>query len=140
MIVLINFNMSSFVGNLFRLPILRLAAVLLAAFAWSSPSLCSPISEAIQQGDLAKVTEILNQNPHLVSSKDEQGDTPLHLAAWLGQKDVAELLLDRHAEINAKDNNGDTPLHLAARMGQSDVAELLLARKADVNPRDSAGY
>ncbi|MGO8926242.1 MAG: ankyrin repeat domain-containing protein, partial [Limisphaerales bacterium] len=51
--------------------------------------------------------------------------TPLHLAARLGHKDVAELLLASKADVNAKDNGGQTPLHLAVVFGHKDVAELL---------------
>ena len=65
-------------------------------------------------GDLEKVKALLKDNPDLVFSKDTNGWTPLHMAAYEGHKDVAELLLANKAEVNAKDNSGVTPLHLAA--------------------------
>jgi ankyrin repeat protein len=46
-----------------------------------------------------------------VNGKASNGVTPLHLAAFNGNKDVAELLLANHADVNAKDNHGWTPLH-----------------------------
>src|ERR1019366_7541304 len=99
----------TFLGWFSHFPILRLAALLAAALAWSSSGLCGPIHDAAQQDDLAKVTALLDANPRLVFSKDDNGDTPLHVAARAGHRDVAELLLDRKAEINAKDTYGDTP-------------------------------
>ena len=71
--------------------------------------------------------------------RNNDGVTPLHLAALNGHKDVAELLLANKAEVNAKDNHGETPLHLAAVNGHKDVAELLLANKADVNAKVNDG-
>jgi ankyrin repeat protein len=62
----------------------------------------------------------------LVSSKDDNyGQTPLHLAAGMGHKDVAEVLLAGNAEVNAKSDIGRTPLHLAAVFDHKDVAEVL---------------
>ena len=51
--------------------------------------------------------------------------TPLHWAAYGGQKAVAELLIERGANINLKDKLNLTPLDLAVRYGGEDVAELL---------------
>ena len=83
----------------------------LVALAWSSLAFCGEIHDAAKRGDLAKVKALLKDNPDLVFSKDNDGKTPLHLAAVYGHKDVAELLLANKAEVNAKDNDGDTPLH-----------------------------
>ncbi|HYL85379.1 MAG TPA: ankyrin repeat domain-containing protein, partial [Candidatus Angelobacter sp.] len=41
------------------------------------------------------------------------GQTPLHLAACWGRKDIAELLLASGADVNPKDNTGATPLYYA---------------------------
>ena len=98
---------------------------MLVALAWSSPAFCDAIHDAAKAGDLATVTALLNANPNLVSSKDSDGDTPLHIAAYKGYKDIAKLLLGKGADVNAKNEDGDTPLHMAADKGNKDVAELL---------------
>jgi len=61
------------------------------------------------------------------------GWTALHHAAFKGQKEVAELLIDKGADVNAKDKNGGTPLHIASSRGQKEIAELLIASNAEVN-------
>jgi ankyrin repeat protein len=96
-----------------------------------------------------------------INAKNEDGRTPLHLAARLGSKDVVELLLAHGAEVNAKTNKGEkrmnstpilddhkevvmnmreddnrTPLHDAALNGNKDVAELLLAHGAKVDAKN----
>ena len=38
------------------------------------------------------------------------GETPLHIAALEGKKDVDQLFLDRGADPNARDGRGRTPL------------------------------
>ena len=47
--------------------------------------------------------------------------SPLHLAAWSGNVEVARLLVETGADINAGSDNGDTPLILACQHGNSDV-------------------
>lgn len=63
----------------------------------------------------------------------------MHWAAWKDHKNVAELLLTKHADVNARNEKSETPLHWAATFGHKDVAELLLANRADVNARNSSG-
>ena len=53
----------------------------------------APILVAVKAGDLSKVELLLKGDPHLVFIKDSEGMTPLHWAASLGLKTVAELLL-----------------------------------------------
>ena len=63
--------------------------------------------------------------PALVSSKNRDGETPLHLAAENGDKKMVELLLANQADVNATDGTGDTPLHLAVSYHHDAVAQLL---------------
>ena len=72
-----------------------------------------------------------------MNAKDEEGLTPLHLAASWGHKEVAELLIGNGADVNTKDIDGWTPLHKAAWQGRKEIVELLIANGADV---ESAGY
>src|SRR5262245_35770647 len=100
--------------------------VALVALAWSSPAICGEIHNAAQQGDLAKVIELLEGNPDLVLSQDRFGFTPLHLAALKGHSNIVELLLARNADVNERGPGyNQTPLHVAADMGHQKIAELL---------------
>ena len=71
-----------------------------------------------------------------VKAKDEDGNTPLHIA---NNKDVASLLIAKGADVNALDKYDNTPLHTAAGRDSSDIARLLIASGADVNAKDKDG-
>jgi ankyrin repeat protein len=122
-----------------------LAAVALAVLSSSGSAFGGAIHDAASFGDLGKIKALLKDDPALISSRDQNGDTALHVAALFGHRDVVELLLANQADVNAKDNDGWTPLHCAADahafLGQpKDVAELLLAHKADVNAKSKGGF
>jgi ankyrin repeat protein len=76
-----------------------------------------------------------------VRVRDALGNTPLHLAAANGHRDVAWKLLKLNVEINSQAENGSSPLLLASRNGHVDVLKLLLHRdyNADVHVRDRDG-
>ena len=93
----------------------------------------------IRTASPARAKELIAAFPELVDARDQAGRAALHLAAWNGHKDVAELFLAKGADVNAKDGGGWTPLHWATWLGHKDVAEVLLANGADVNAKDSKG-
>jgi ankyrin repeat protein len=116
-----------------------LATFSLIMLALSIPAFCGEIHAAAKSGDLAKVNALLKDDPKLISSMDNKGETPLHAAASNDRKDVAQLLLENGGDANAKDINGCTPLHKASEAGHNSIVELLLAKGADVNAKTSTG-
>jgi ankyrin repeat protein len=98
------------------------------------------LHEAALNGKLEKAKALLKANPDLVFNQASYASqTPLHLAAEYGHKDVAELLLDNKANVEAKAYGGWTPLLNAVFGGHKDLVELLVANKADVNVKEDAG-
>jgi ATPase family associated with various cellular activities (AAA)/Ankyrin repeats (many copies)/Ankyrin repeats (3 copies) len=71
----------------------------------------SGIHEAARWGCYKRVKTLLEDNPDLVFSKDEEGRTPLHhaMSADAGFEDVIELLMTSGADANARDANGSVP-------------------------------
>lgn len=58
--------------------------------------------------------------------KDNEGRTPLHVGAEMGNEEVVHLLLlEPKTDINAKDREGNTALSLARANGQDPVVRLL---------------
>ena len=77
-----------------------------------------------------------------LEARNQDGSTPLHLAARDGAAEVVTTLLEAGADLEARDAIGRTPLHRAgARFGSPDpfVVAGLLDAGADPNTRDNDG-
>lgn len=81
----------------------------------------------------------------LLSSQDEDGNTPIHLAVLYGNLDMMAIFTDVAATIsfqniiNIKNNNHFTPLLIAAYIGEIEVCEYLLEANADMTITDIFG-
>ncbi|CAI6087241.1 unnamed protein product [Clonostachys chloroleuca] len=72
-------------------------------------------------------------------SRDDHGNTPLHLAAMKGLRAAALLEIENGADIDATNKHGDTPLHLAARARRGKIASLLVrtgGARTDISNND----
>ncbi|VDI76466.1 Hypothetical predicted protein [Mytilus galloprovincialis] len=61
------------------------------------------------------------------------GSSPLHIACFIGWKDVVSCLLDHQANINLTKEDGTTPLFYASELGHEDIVRLLLEKGADTD-------
>jgi ankyrin repeat protein len=70
------------------------------------------------------------------------GWSPLHLAAFFGQREAAERLLAAGADIGAVSRNAltNTPLHAAVAGAHADLPLMLIERGADVNAGDAGRH
>ncbi|XP_022072876.2 histone-lysine N-methyltransferase EHMT2 isoform X1 [Acanthochromis polyacanthus] len=63
----------------------------------------------------------------------------LHWAAYAGNVDIAELVLNAGCSLASVNVHGDTPLHIAAREGYLDCVTLFLSRGADIDVMNREG-
>jgi ankyrin repeat protein len=71
---------------------------------------------------------------------NNNGATPLHVAAQQGHLAVVKYLQERGANIEAADKQGTTPLMIATQNGHSEVAQFLVEQgAAALNQQDSSG-
>ena len=62
---------------------------------------------------------------------DEEGNTPLHLAAFEGDVDLVRRLIRAGAYVGATNGSKLTPLQVAAKAGQTDVVRALIRARAN---------
>lgn len=114
--------------------------------------------KALKQGDRASVRQMLEREPRLLEAKTSWGVSPLMLAVYHGQTEVAHLLRDRLPEISPFEASalgdahrlaehlqrdpelhrrhsvdGFTPLGFAAYFGHAETVRQLLGAGADPN-------
>ncbi|MHC4661386.1 MAG: ankyrin repeat domain-containing protein [Planctomycetota bacterium] len=93
----------------------------------------SAICEAIENGYKDTVSLFIDGGFD-VNTDGKLGMTLLHIAAGDGQKEIAELLIERGADVNAMYPAG-YPIHFAVYGNRRDIVELLIEKGADVNAR-----
>ncbi|KAJ1323260.1 ankyrin repeat domain-containing protein 50 [Microdochium nivale] len=112
----------------------------------------SPVTMAASLGDLASLRLFMSYSsdspslpaasmraaptrarpPRIMTSRDSNGDTPLHLAAAYGNDAVAEFLLQHGARVDARSRTRATPLHEAIEHGKRSTVDLLVGYGADL--------
>ena len=122
------------------------------------------LHEAVREGGVKEVRQLLTQSPAAVRGTDATGNTALHVAAQANptqssaphQADprdseacanaaqryvaITALLLDHGADAGARNEAGETALHFAARLGGNlDIAILLLDHRANLHAADAEG-
>ncbi|MES2400909.1 MAG: ankyrin repeat domain-containing protein [Pseudomonadota bacterium] len=70
---------------------------------------------------------------------NKTGWTPLHYAATKGHLPLISLLIENHAYIDAESPNGSTPLMMASMYGSAEAVKLLLDEGADPQLRNQQG-
>jgi uncharacterized protein len=70
---------------------------------------------------------------------NQPGWTPLHYAATAGNVQLIKILLDKFAYIDAESPNKTTPLMMAAHYGTPGAVKLLLEEGADVSLKNALG-
>jgi len=102
------------------------------------------LEQAVKNEPTIEIIQFLVSKGADVKTKNERGDTLLHLAMMRGSPEVVKFLVSKGADVNAKDSNGGTPLHWVAgeRMHTREhveVAKFLVSQGADVNAKNSNG-
>ncbi|CAN9506492.1 unnamed protein product [Ophioblennius macclurei] len=99
------------------------------------------VFSALKLGNSQLVKEILEEDPAQVNFSNQEGASPLMIAAVSGQLEVVQLMVEKNADIDKQDAvHGWTALMQATYHGNKDIVKYLLSQKADVNLRAKNGY
>ncbi|XP_032282061.1 ankyrin repeat domain-containing protein 13C isoform X2 [Halichoerus grypus] len=93
-----------------------------------------PVHECVFKGDVRRLSSLIRT--HNIGQKDNHGNTPLHLAVMLGNKECAHLLLAHNAPVKVKNAQGWSPLAEAISYGDRQMITALL-RKLKQQSRES---
>lgn len=115
--------------------IISMALILITGCA-TSPE--EQLRKAAAEGNILRVQTFLEQGIS-TQAADEQGITPIFLAAKNGHRDVVALLLQRGDSVNPTRQDGVTPLFVAGQERRLDVLALLLEKGANVNVQAPIG-
>ena len=92
-----------------------------------------PVHYAVINNNKSVVQSLLASDSDAgVNAQDVNKNTPLHLAARLGSKDMCQLLVVEGADPLLKNKHGNTALHVAVAHNHKSIVELFLARCVDV--------
>lgn len=112
--------------------ILAIIVLLLITFTTQAQE----IFDAIRTGDLAKVKELVENDPQLLKSKNARQSTPLHVAAAYDNEEIAKYLIEKGSDINILNGNFYTPLMFSGIK----VSKLLVEKGADINFKSQNGW
>lgn len=96
------------------------------------------IFDVARSGTVADVKELMEKNPDVINQTNENGFSPLILACYRGNTDVAKFLIDHVKDINYKSEEGTALAGLSVRY-QKDLVLALLNKNADPNIADVTG-
>ena len=96
------------------------------------------VFDIARKGTLEQAKNILKVNPNAFNTVNEDGFSPLILACYKGNNEVAKLLIENGCDINGNSKMG-TPLMAAVVKGNIEAAKFLLQKNADPNNSDKNG-
>jgi len=87
----------------------------------------TPLVRAVLAGDRQEVMQLI-QNNASIDQCGSNGMAPLHIAAFIGDADMADILMEKGATPGIKDSREATPLHLAVQSGARGIVSSLLKK------------
>lgn len=96
------------------------------------------VFDIARRGTVKEVREQLQSNPNAFNIINSDGFSPLLLACYRGNIEVAKLLIETGCDINQKSSMG-TPLMAAVVKGNTTMVQYLLLKNANVNLTDENG-
>ena len=97
--------------------------------------------EAAAAGKFDVVAHQIYIHPEWVNSFSDDGFTPLGLACYFSQPEIARFLVLKGADVNLCSRNGFNvyPLHSAVAANQPEIARMLIEHGAMVNVKQQSG-
>ncbi|MFF2793806.1 ankyrin repeat domain-containing protein [Lysinibacillus xylanilyticus] len=82
--------------------------------------------QAVENNDLEKVQEILQDSSYPINETNDKGETPLLIATHENYIEVAKLLIEAGADINLQDNIKDSAYLYAGAQGKTEILKYMI--------------
>ena len=100
-----------------------------------------PFQTAIIERRALNIAKLLFEDESDLTTRDENGNTALHLAASQGKEDVLSFLIEKGADRKALNNIIRTPFYRAIATGRDlNIVQLLYHDTSDLTTQDIHGY
>ena len=96
------------------------------------------VFEVARKGTVRQAEAIVKANPKAFNVINENGFSPLILACYRGNNEVAKFIISQGADINAKSDMGSALMACIVK-GNNEIAQFLIANKVDLNLVDNQG-
>lgn len=96
------------------------------------------VFEIARNGTAQQAEEIIKTDAKAFNTKNENGFSPLILACYRGNNEVAKVLIENNCDLNVKSEMG-TALMACIVKGNNEIAKLLIQKKVDINLTDEQG-
>lgn len=102
-------------------------------------SLSKKLTQLSWDANLEQIKIVIDENPELVNHRLKNDETFLTIAAWQGNKEIAEYVIGNGINVGLRNKWNNDALHNAAIKGYDDIATLIIQNGAQVNARGSGG-
>ncbi|GAA5100765.1 ankyrin repeat domain-containing protein [Chryseobacterium ginsengisoli] len=118
--------------------LILLLSVFLSFSFLSAQGKAKSIFDVARNGTVSEVKELMKQNPDIINQNNENGFSPLILACYRGNVEVAKFLMDNVKNVNSGSAQGSA-LTASVFKNNKELTHKLLANGADANLADSNG-
>ena len=116
-----------------------LAVGLFVVLEWTGHGNWSPLHTAVRWNDVSQLQALLRDGADPDIVEEWKGQTPVLLAAEIGNRQAMKALLDAGADPEIANGRGQKAMHLVVRRDDSEGLNLLVEAGADPNSRDAHG-
>jgi ankyrin repeat protein len=118
--------------------LLAAALIIASSVAFAGPASILLDPDKVRSMSAEEYSAAVRSAPD-VNARNENGVTPLHIAAGYGTPDKIAALVTAGADVEALDMDGWTPLNSAVAVGTPDKIAALVTAGADVEARNKNG-